>query len=345
MPSSVGLRPYLDAPEPALDVTCPAIVTRASADDGPLDLLDDVLVDAGCADGREHARPNVRPNRSEVKGATSHWPYTPSLMTKRAVATFRPRSAAGAILLISACAIAAACAAAGPALTPISHPLRRIEVPGLSVLPPQGDHWFLTSVPAKKDVPATPLVTFVKKLLAEPPTRPADVHLVYTRVTAYDLGDPRFQAPATFESPSAFVHWLREHFEKHAGHQVTGRQRLIGSDTTPDDSLGTACGRYRRLTELSGWARFPAAVFMLATRGLYCLHPEWPRYMIDVGYTQLYLKGHPPLPLDAEVEPFLRSPVFTSSKPMAETPTPAGGGQRARLEGIGYTRALTRAPQ
>jgi hypothetical protein len=64
------LPPLLEAPEPALDVHhVPAIVTRACADDGPLDLLDDVLGDARRADGREHPRPNVRPNQSEVKGA------------------------------------------------------------------------------------------------------------------------------------------------------------------------------------------------------------------------------------------------------------------------------------
>jgi hypothetical protein len=38
--------------------------------------------------------------------------------------------------------------------------------------------------------------------------------------------------------------------------------------------------------------------------------------MIDAGYTQVHLKGEEPMLLDAEVEPFLRSPVFTSARPI-----------------------------
>jgi len=43
--------------------------------------------------------------------------------------------------------------------------------------------------------------------------------------------------------------------------------------------------------------------------------------MIDVGYTQLHLKGEEPMLLDVEIEPLLRSPVFTSTRPMAQAPT------------------------
>ena len=127
------------------------------------------------------------------------------------------------------------------------------------------------------------------------------------------------QAPATFDTVTAFLHWLRQ-WEKHTGEMLTGRQRLIEFDATPNDSLGAKCAQYLRVTELSGWGRFQDSVFILTTRGWFCLHPHWPQYLIDFGYTQLHLKGEEPMLLDVEIEPFLRSPVFTSTRPIAQAP-------------------------
>jgi len=140
-------------------------------------------------------------------------------------------------------------------------------------------------------------------------------------LVVYDLRDPRMQAPAPFETSTAFLDWLKRGAEKGTGGMVTGRQRLIEQDATLDVSFGATCARYRRVTELSGFGRFQESVFILTTRGWFCLHPHWPQYMIDVGYTQLHLKGEEPMLLDVEIEPLLRSPVFTSTRPMAQAPT------------------------
>ena len=223
-------------------------------------------------------------------------------------------------LLFAIGLIAAASAATVPALAPIHDPTQRLDLPGLSILPPKGENWFITPLPPKADNPAVPLVAFTKRLREEPPTRPADARVVYARVTAYDLRDPRMQAPDAFETVTAFLHWLRQ-WEKHTGEMITGRQRLIGFDATPNDSFGAKCAQYRRVTELSGLGQFQKSVFILTTRGWFCLHPHWPQYMIDVGYTQLHLKGEEPMLLDVEIEPLLRSPVFTSTRPMAQAPT------------------------
>ena len=77
--------------------------------------------------------------------------------------------------------------------------------------------------------------------------------------------------------------------------------------------------RYHRLTEFTGEAmqwRFREALFNTVSRGFFCLHPDRARsLMIDVRYDQTYLKGQEPLPLDLEVEPFLKGPVFTATWP------------------------------
>lgn len=212
--------------------------------------------------------------------------------------------------------IAAATAATAPALELVRDPTRRLELPGLSVLPPKGENWFVTSLPPKSDNPAVPLVGFVKRLYEKPPTRAADARVIAARVIVYDLRDPRMQAPAAFDTATAFVDWLKQGAEKLNGGVLTGRQRLIQQDTTPDNSFGATCAQYRRVTELRGWGNFQDSVFILTTRGWFCLHPHWPNYMIDTGYTQLHLKGEESVTLDAEIEPFLRSPLFTTASPM-----------------------------
>lgn len=223
-------------------------------------------------------------------------------------------------LLFAIGLIAAASAATAPALTPVRDPTQRLDLPGLSILPPKGQNWFIAPLPPKSDNPAVPLVGFVKRLGEKPPTRAADARLVSARVTVYDLRDPRMQAPAAFETSTAFLDWLKQGAEKGTGGMVTGRQRLIEHDATLDNSFGPTCARYGRVTELSGWGQFRESLFILTTRGWFCLHPHWPQYMIDAGYTQVHLKGEEPMLLDVEIEPFLRSPLFTATRPIAQAP-------------------------
>ena len=125
-------------------------------------------------------------------------------------------------LLLALCLVAAA-----PALTPIRDPTQRLGLPGLSILPPKGENWFIAPLPPKSDNPAVPLVGFVKRLGEKPPTRAADARLVSARVSGYDLRDPRMEAPAAFEAATAFLDWLKQGADKGTGGMVTGRQRLI----------------------------------------------------------------------------------------------------------------------
>jgi hypothetical protein len=210
--------------------------------------------------------------------------------------------------------IAAASAATAQDLTPIRDPTQRLELPGLSVLPPKGENWFIRPLPALGN-PAVALVGFVKTLGEKPPTGATDARLISARVIVYDLRDPMMQAPAVFESATAFVDWLKQEAEKLPGRMLTDRQRLIQQDATPDNSFGATCAQYRRVTELIGWGQFQESVFIVTTRGWFCLHPHWPHYMIDAGNTQLHLKGEEPVSLETEIEPFLRSPLFTTARP------------------------------
>lgn len=211
------------------------------------------------------------------------------------------------ILLFSASLVVAGC---GPHLRPISDATQRVEIPGVSVLPPQGGNWFLLPVSPREGIPTDALIRFGKKLWDAPPTRSEDERLVYVGLFSMDLEERRFTTRAEF----------LEHFKggwPHTGEMITGRQRLVGLEATLDDSLGATCVRYSRLTELTGTPRFPHALFTLATRGLFCLHAHWPQYAINVFYSQLHHQSQRPLALEAEGEVPLKSLVFTSTRPVA----------------------------
>jgi len=218
-------------------------------------------------------------------------------------------------LLFALGLIAAGCADTDPALTPIRDPTQRLDVPGLSILPPQGDNWFRASFPPPpEELETVSLIWFVKKLQDAPPARPEDARIVFAAVTARDLKGQRFDTPAQF------LQFIKGE-EKLTGEMVTRRSRLLGHEVVVDESLGATCVRYLRVTEFTGesmqW-RFRDALFITASRGFFCLHPDRTRSMtIDVRYDQTYLKGQEPLPLDAEVEPFLKSPMFTATWPVA----------------------------
>ena len=65
------------------------------------------------------------------------------------------------------------------------------------------------------------------------------------------------------------------------------------------------CVRYETVVEDSRVPGFPGAVFVLAARGLRCVHPYWPRYLVDVSYSQRMHRGQPLVPLEPEGEPFV----------------------------------------
>ena len=218
-------------------------------------------------------------------------------------------------LLIAVALITAACAATTPALTPVHDPTQRLDLPGLSILPPRGDNWFRASLPpVPEELETVSLIWFVKKLQDAPPARPEDVRIVFTAVTARDLRGRRFGTPAQF------LQFIKDD-EKLMGERITRRSRLLAHEAAIDGSLGAVCVRYHRLTEFTGEAmqwRFREALFNTVSRGFFCLHPDRARsLMIDVRYDQTYLKGQEPLPLDLEVEPFLKGPVFTATWPLA----------------------------
>jgi len=202
---------------------------------------------------------------------------------------------------------AATLGCATPGLTPIADPSRRVEVPGVSVLPPRGSDWVLLPVSGEGVPPGATLIRFAKRL---PRSRVQAGWLTYTGVFAVDLGEDKVRDADTF------LQHFTEEFRGGEGTMLTHRQRLVSFAAHRDDSLKATCARYARLTEFTDPVEFGDATLLVATRGMYCWHPHWPRYAINVLYTERYPRGQPPTTLDDEVGPFLGSVIFTSAQPV-----------------------------
>ena len=206
----------------------------------------------------------------------------------------------------------------GQDFQPILDRTRRIEIPGVTVLPPQSDNWFLFAVSAKEAVPATALIRLVQRLQDAQPVKPQDARLVLANVIVQDSGEARAPAPAEFLE--GFKREFVQDGKIRLGEMITPRQRLMGFDAALDDSLGATCVRYNRVTEITGqFPAFPSLVAISSTRGLFCSHPHWPQYNINVTFQQIYAKGQEPLARDAESDGFLKGVVFTPAQP---TPVP-----------------------
>jgi tetratricopeptide (TPR) repeat protein len=217
-----------------------------------------------------------------------------------------------AVVIIFCVAVVPQLAVRGQELQPIADRSRRIEIPGVSVSPPQGDHWFLFPLSPRETTPTNSLIRFVYRFQNVARVRPEDARQVFAGVVVTDSGEAKARTPAEF------LQAFRGDFGSLVGEMITRRQRLTQFDAVLDDSVGGTCVRYTRLTEITGqFPAFPDLVAISSTRGLYCSHPYWPQYHIDLTYQQNYPKGQRPLARGAEADVFLKSMLFTAVRPVA----------------------------
>ena len=200
-------------------------------------------------------------------------------------------------MLLTICAATAACLSSAP-LSPIEDPTKRLEFAGFSILPPRGPQWLAGSVstlPTLENRVVYRAVFFRTPADADSPAgrdSPRIVALVMVR----DLGEVRFR------SPSDFVESM-----KTLGARTRQRHRVLTSRASLVLRPDATCAAYDYEVEDAG--------VILMVRGIRCLHPQWPSYVIDLSYNQRYPAGREPIVLDAEVEPFLGSLAFTPDHP------------------------------
>lgn len=207
--------------------------------------------------------------------------------------------------------------AGGPQLIPVTDPTQRLEFGGLSILPPQGDNWFMAPPALRKQQGSDMIVLFGK--LSPSKTPVADAFWA-----GYRMGGGSLLTPPS--KPHTVLAWVRggripfsagsraELLQKMAQvwyFEQTARNQPVSVTIAPDRTLAPDCVRYDGTVEDRGVPGYPGSVYIMDMHGFVCLHPDLPDAAIDIQYSQRRLQEDPPLALEAEGEPFVKSLLFT----------------------------------
>ncbi len=208
----------------------------------------------------------------------------------------------------------------GPNLVPITDPTKRLEFHGFSVLPPLGENWSIQNQGANSIVFAKStkkgrdhtVVAFARTVSqSEVPLKAVLEYVGKGGSPCIDVtttGNPFFALYLAFRSP---------------------RFKNLEAQICVESCQGKACGRSDLTVEDHGVPYAPGSVFILTQRDLYFLHPDSPEVVVHLSYSQRFLRGEKPLPIDAEIEPFLKSLEFTPIRPR---PSSGGGFLRDPLD-------------
>lgn len=183
--------------------------------------------------------------------------------------------------------------AAGPQLNPVTNQTQRLEFEGFSILPPHGENWFSLPSARLKQLGPYWIASFYKM-----PAPRSKGHTITAWVRAGRL-------PIAIENRAEFLqNFPMVNFAK------TERHRPVLVNISPDRTLAADCVRYDGMTEDRGVPGHQGSVFIWDQHGFACLHPDLPNTFIEIQYSQRRPQADPPMSLEAEGEPFLKSLAF-----------------------------------
>lgn len=215
------------------------------------------------------------------------------------------------LLFCGALTISCVTAPKRPILIPVTSPIQRIEFQGFSLLPPNGENWFLAfSLPEEFGGQRVPYIAvFLKKLPDE-----EDGRIIAATVTSEKIKQ-------TFRTPEEYLNFIKNALGKSI--EKIG-YKLIKSRVSLDATPGPYCVRYDISYKVLGVPQFHTSAVILETRGLRCLHPDFPRVLIDISYKQQYRQEESPFALESEGDGFLKGLIFTSRRPLGIETIPVG---------------------
>jgi YVTN family beta-propeller protein len=180
----------------------------------------------------------------------------------------------------------------GPKLLPIEDPSNPIEFQGFSILPPQEGEWKLVR-------------NWYNAMLAKDTVKTKKgSHTFIAMVQTSTIEED-------FEKKEVFLQHVKENFLEKG---LLSRYRIISTDLKFHDIEDALCVRYDQLLEDRGVPGSRGSVFMMELHGVTCRHPDNPKMIINLGYSQRTPPGVKRVPLEEEGEPFLSSLSFTPLK-------------------------------
>jgi TPR repeat protein len=142
----------------------------------------------------------------------------------------------------------------------------RLELEGLSVVPPAGRNW------VRGDDGKNP--GHVEFWL-----RGGGLSTYYVRAELRHVGD------APLRDAADIVAYLKEHL------QEGPRQQNLRVTFAIEPAVGPACASFDLQAEDAGSPKLPGGVFELDARGLFCLHPTVPDVLVAVDYSRRTPRG------------------------------------------------------
>jgi hypothetical protein len=197
------------------------------------------------------------------------------------------RARAGMAALVAGMAVVG-CA---PTLVAVN-PTQRVELDGVSVLPPAGQSWYVGPRDGRHI------------MFGRMPPRPPHTIAAMTLVDKIEIG-------GAVLGPVRNAQDLKEVTERRL--QSGGRFTTIEASVRLDTTMAE-CVRVDAVQEERDNPRFPGVVLVLVTHVLHCLHPRNPDYVVSVGYSERYPRGQQAFSAETlrdEGEPFIRSATFT----------------------------------
>ena len=183
--------------------------------------------------------------------------------------------------------------------TPITDPGKRLEFEKFSLLPPQGDNWFIVQSKSAQD---NVLVVLVKQLDPATPTgvRSFQPHSVRAQIRSSGTGSE------SVGSPREFLEMIKQSEKANTSARFT----VVKESYAPYEKLGDYCVILDKLTEDRGVPGDRGTVYLFHYNPLFCWDQD-SRIMVVVGCSQRAPNMQDMIDLKSECEPFRDSLRFT----------------------------------
>jgi hypothetical protein len=194
-------------------------------------------------------------------------------------------------------------------LTGVPDPKDRLQFPGFSVLPPQGEQW--VEAPHLGGAGQWQTRIMFWKVVPQPHPE-SGPHTVFATVRTMEIPPQLRQQLNTAGGRQDFLRFAMNMTVETDKVDATGRRRLVLQKADLDQTIGYDCFKYDVIEEDRGIPGFEGKAFTMDVHAYTCLDPAL-QLIVQTAYSQRVPPGEAPIDLGREGEEFLKSLAFAVS--------------------------------